>query len=225
MTPVTDLEPSAEPRLCRRAAHGDTEARRALYAAHAGGIMTMAMRLLYERAAAEDVVQDTFLKAFEKLHTFSGKARFGTWLRRIAINECLQRLRSPWHTRGQAYEDAAEHAGAPPGCTDDQIDLLRALGTLDGVSRTVVWLHDVEGFKHREIADLLGRSVSFSKSRLARAHRSLRMALESGDGLASSSPCQRSQADSGDLAAVDSSEGPCTAGHLALTCDETSHAS
>ncbi|MEO1576958.1 MAG: sigma-70 family RNA polymerase sigma factor [Pseudomonadota bacterium] len=168
-----DLAAATEPDLCRRAAEGHVGARQALYSAHAAGVMTLAMRLLCERAAAEDVVQDTFMKAFEKLHTFSGQSRFGTWLRRIAINECLQRLRSPWHTRGEVYEES----DAPAGSTDDQLDLLKALATLDPVSRTVVWLHDVEGFKHREIADLLDRTPSFSKSRLARAHKALRTAL------------------------------------------------
>lgn len=174
---MTDLAPQSdtEAALCQRAAKGDPAARRALYAAHAGGVMTLAMRLLCERASAEDVVQDSFLKAFEKLHSFSGKSRFATWLKRIAINECLQRLRSPWHTRGQQYEES----DAPAGSTDDQIDLLKALATLDATSRTVVWLHDVEGFKHREIADLLARTPSFSKSRLARAHKALRFALAS----------------------------------------------
>ena len=175
---ISDPQTDSERELCLQAASGthkaQAQARRALYDAHAGGVMTLAMRLLCERAAAEDVVQDTFLKAFEKLAGFSGRSRFGTWVRRIAINECLQRLRSPWHTRGQAYLET----DAPQGSTDDQIDLLKALAQLDATSRTVVWLHDVEGYKHREIADLLGRTPSFSKSRLARAHATLRDLLD-----------------------------------------------
>lgn len=169
--------PEDEAVLCQRAGDGDGDARHALYAAHAAGVMTIAMRLLCERSSAEDVVQDTFIKAFAKLPAFAGRSRFSTWLRRIAINECLQRLRSPWHTRAAEYEES----DAPAGSTDDQIDLLRALATLDPVSRAVVWLHDVEGFKHAEIAAAMERTPSFSKSRLARAHRALRSAL-SPDG-------------------------------------------
>ncbi|MEM6639282.1 MAG: sigma-70 family RNA polymerase sigma factor [Pseudomonadota bacterium] len=160
--------------LCARAANGDRNARRALYIEHADGVMTVAMRILCDRAQAEDVVQDTFIRAFDKLGTFRGQSRFSTWLRRIAINQCLQRLRSPWHTRSEMFVEA----DAPENSTSDQIDLLRALATLDAVSRAVVWLHDVEGFKHREIAEAMGRTVSFSKSRLARAHRALRDALD-----------------------------------------------
>ncbi|MFK7885904.1 MAG: RNA polymerase sigma factor [Gammaproteobacteria bacterium] len=178
-TKTTHFEESA---LCRRAARGDTQARHDLYLAHATGIMTLATRMLSRPSCAEEVVQDTFMKAFDQLGRFEGKAKFSTWLRRIAINECLQRLRSPWHQRGQSFVEAQ----TPGQHTDEQIDLLRALATLDPISRAVVWLHDVEGYTHVEIGEMMDKTTSFSKSRLARGHKTLRAALNQHDEF---SPC------------------------------------
>jgi RNA polymerase sigma-70 factor (ECF subfamily) len=150
--------------------------------AHATSIMTLATRMLSRTSCAEEVVQDTFIKAFDRLDRFEGKAAFSTWLRRIAVNECLQRLRSPWHQRAQTFEEAP----TPANYTDEQIDLVRALATLDATSRAVVWLHDVEGYTHAEIGKLMDKSASFSKSRLARGHKALRTALNQHDEF---SPC------------------------------------
>ncbi|MFK8015941.1 MAG: RNA polymerase sigma factor [Gammaproteobacteria bacterium] len=160
--------------LCKKAANGDQSARSQLYTRHAPAVFTLALRMLCHRASAEEVLQDTFIKAFTRLDTFRQDAKFNTWLRRIAVNECLQLLRSPWRQRAMVLDEVA----SPDLHKDHQIDLARALGTLDPISRAVVWMHDVEGYTHGEIARVMGRSVSFSKSRLARGHVALRTVLE-----------------------------------------------
>jgi RNA polymerase sigma-70 factor (ECF subfamily) len=94
-------------------------------------------------------------------------------------------LRSAWHSRGQSLDEEWTHLtpgraeqSPPRSTTDDAIDLDAALASLPAVSRTVVWLHDVEGFTHKEIAELMGKSESFSKSQLSRAYSRLRPILD-----------------------------------------------
>ncbi len=117
----------------------------------------------------------------------AGAASFAGWVRSIAVSKALMHLRSPWHRRllsGTASD--ALPLPLPAALTTDSdewsSDLERALNALTNVARSVVWLHDVEGYTHEEIAQLHGRTVSFSKSQLARAHESLRAMLESTSG-------------------------------------------
>jgi RNA polymerase sigma-70 factor (ECF subfamily) len=116
-----------------------------------------------------------------------GEAPLGAWIRRIAVTKSLMFLRSAWHSRGQSLdedwdESALTHAeGTAESSTPEQaMDLDAALASLPAISRTVVWLHDVEGFTHREIADLMGKTESFSKSQLSRAYQRLRPLLDEG---------------------------------------------
>ncbi|MBT5220304.1 MAG: RNA polymerase sigma factor, partial [Woeseia sp.] len=117
---------------------------------------------------------------------FRAEAPLGIWVRRIAISKALMFLRSAWHKRGQSLDDdweemTFESRGAPLNSNrqDQAMDLDAALANLPEVSRTVVWLHDVEGFTHKEIAELMGKTESFSKSQLSRAYQRLRPMLES----------------------------------------------
>ena len=113
----------------------------------------------------------------------------------IAVNKCLMYLRSPWH-RSFAYLDADENepladllidaASGPDAQVQASTDVGHALASLPPLTRTVVWLHDVEGYTHGEIARLMGRTASFSKSQLARAHQRLRELL---DPQSESLPC------------------------------------
>lgn len=170
--------------LVERAAGGDPRAQADLYRRHAGAVYTLAMRMLCHPQMAEEAMQDTFVKAFGKLADFRGEAAFGTWLRRVAANECLQALRSPWRRRARPWVEVE----ATPDRTGERIDLDRALAALDPVTRAVIWLHDVEGFTHKDIATAMGRTVSFSKSRLARGHRQLRDQLNAKEQAASCMP-------------------------------------
>lgn len=155
---------------------GDSRALAAIYTAFSPYVFTLARRMLASRTLAEDALQATFVEMMHHLASYRGDAEFGFWLRRIAVNQCLMLLRSPWSTRrhGEPTVDEPE----PPADQDARIALERALDRLPPLARAIVWLHDVEGCTHREIGQALGRTASFSKSQLARAHDRLRALLD-----------------------------------------------
>jgi RNA polymerase sigma-70 factor (ECF subfamily) len=160
-----------------RARSGDRAAHAELYAVFGGAVFTLARRMLASKALAEDVLQETFVEVICNIDRFRGDAEVGTWIKRIAINKCLMHVRSSWVSRRspEIDEPAGEHRS---GSVDDQMALERALDCVPDVARAVVWLHDVEGYTHAEIGRLMGRTTSFSKSQLARAHERLRALLE-----------------------------------------------
>ena len=142
---------------------------------------------------------------FEHLDDYRGEAPFGVWVRSIAVSRCLMAFRSPWHRARVALESWTEESWAGPpeaeSRTSDLIDLDRALARLSPVTRAVVWLYDVEGWSHEEIAKAFDRTVSFSKSQLARGHARLRDdLLRAGDDPASAF---RSGVSSMDIEATD----------------------
>jgi RNA polymerase sigma-70 factor (ECF subfamily) len=144
-----------------------------------GMVFTLARRMLASKAAAEDVLQDTFIEVFRKIGAYRGEAELKFWVKRIAINKCLMQLRSGWMSRRcPDGEDVLHSAPARTSPLDEQIALERALDALPDTARVVVWLHDVEGHTHKEIGALMGYTASFSKSQLARAHERLRELLE-----------------------------------------------
>jgi RNA polymerase sigma factor (sigma-70 family) len=157
---------------------GDVIVRAALFRQLAPPTLGIIRRLVNHHAMAEDLLQDTLMAVFEHLADFRGEAPFGIWVRSIAVSRCLMAFRSPWHRARVALESFAEDARPwpvePEGRTSDLIDLERALARLSPVTRAVVWLYDVEGWSHEEIAKGFDRSVSFSKSQLARGHARLR---------------------------------------------------
>jgi RNA polymerase sigma factor (sigma-70 family) len=169
------------PECLAAARAGDAAARRALFDAVAPGALGIIRRLVPQRALADDLLQDTLIAMFEHLDDFRGEAPFGVWVRRIAVSRCLMAFRSPWHRARVALDAFREDAIPMPVESDsrtaDLIDLDRALAKLSAVTRAVVWLYDVEGWSHEEIADSFGRTVSFSKSQLARGHAKLRIDL------------------------------------------------
>ena len=169
--------PSVAIETLARARGGDRAAHAELYAAFAGPVFTLARRMLASKAQAEDVLQETFVEVLCKIAGFRGEAEVGTWIKRIAINKCLMYLRSSWVSRRapEGDEPATEHRS---GALDQQLALERALDAVPDMARAVVWLHDVEGYTHAEIGLLMGRTASFSKSQLARAHERLRSLLE-----------------------------------------------
>ena len=164
--------------LVSRARRGDDAALAALYGALAGSVFTLVRRILGTDALAEDVLQDTFVEVFTKLDDLRDDAAIGAWTRRIAVNRALSHLRSSWVVRRVEWSVEEFHA-LPSGeeLLDDTARLEAALDALPDAARAVVWLYDVEGYTHREIAGLMGRTVSFSKTKLARAHESLRAML------------------------------------------------
>ncbi len=168
--PQIDLE------VVERAKRGDPDAHAVLYETFAPMIYTLARRMLVSAALAEDALQETFVEVIRNISKYRGDGALGHWIKRVAINRCLAHLRSPWSSR---RVDSKELERAVTSSCDEQIALERALAELSATARAVVWLHDVEGFTHAEIATLAGRSQSFSKSQLARAHERLRASLDS----------------------------------------------
>jgi RNA polymerase sigma factor (sigma-70 family) len=167
--------------LVARLQDGDRDAARQVYERLSGPVFSLAWRLLKDRHNAAEATQDTFVDMIEQASTLENPAALAPWVRRIAINHCLARLRSPWHRRRQWLSDADVNGNGASGDSpselrcqplrlDDTRDLDAALQRLSGQARFVVWMHDVEGYTHKQIAALLGKTESFSKSQLARAH-------------------------------------------------------
>lgn len=169
--------------LIASAREGVEDACERLYAAIAPATFGLICRLIAGRAAAEDLFQETMMTVFDRLESFRGEAPLGAWVRQIAVSKCLMYLRSPWQ---RARLDLAKWSeeSPPPELVSraespaDCLDVERALASLSPTARAVVWLFEVEGYSHQEIAQTFGRSASFSKSQLARAHRRLRAWLE-----------------------------------------------
>ena len=182
--------PQVEPAIVADAQRGDSSAQGHLYEVFAPMVYTLARRMLVSPALAEDVLQETFVEVLRKLHTLRDEAGVGFWVRRIAVNKCLMYLRSAWHSRrvdAEAIETLCPPAQAPQA--EHQIALERALAELTDTARVVVWLHDVEGYTHKEIGNMMGRTTSFSKSQLARAHKRLRTLLDGEASEDGEQPC------------------------------------
>lgn len=191
MSKFTEIQ--VGPDLISRAKAGEEKAQEGLYRAFSGPVYTLACRMTGQPTSAEEVLQDTFVAVLDRLGEYRGEAPLGAWIRKIAVNQCLMQLRSPWHRRGRSMEGMAEVVDLVVHNREDWtaadtaaagMDLEQALGQLDPVSRAVVWLYDVEGYTHPEIAEMMGKTVSFSKSQLARSHRRLQALLvrDSGGG-------------------------------------------
>ncbi|MEM1173352.1 MAG: RNA polymerase sigma factor [Pseudomonadota bacterium] len=188
---------SIDPAIIRRAADGDGRAHEILYRAFATPVYSLCLRFTRVPAHAEDLVQETFIEVMRSIGRFRGEASIGTWIRRIAVSKALMFLRSAWTSRSQSLgEDWDEiNSGLEPGQQrhpDDAMDLDAALANLSDVSRTVVWLHDVEGFTHKEIAEFMGKTESFSKSQLSRAYQRLRPMLSMADDTGAAAAVVRS---------------------------------
>ena len=185
MSKFSDIQ--IDPAIVRRAAKGDPKAHEIIYRAYSAPVYSVGLRFTRVPAQAEDLLQETFIEVMRSIAKFRGEAPLGAWIRRIAVSKSLMFLRSAWHARGQSLDDDWDEmtAGSPAthgvsSRPDEALDLDAALANLPPVGRAVVWLHDVEGYTHREIAEMMGRPESFSKSQLSRAYQRLRPMLEAG---------------------------------------------
>lgn len=168
--------------LARLASGGDMPAFEALYRRHLGRVHGVIVRLVGAAGArAEDLTQEAFVRAWQALPGYRFESRFSTWLHRLAVNTALMELRS---RRSRPLEDDDESAfdvlGEPDSAghaTALRTDLERAVATLPPRARAVLVLHDVEGWKHEEIATELGMAVGSSKAQLHRARNLLRQRL------------------------------------------------
>lgn len=172
------LSPILETSDVALAARGDARAFARLYEEHKGRVMAIARRMAgYEHAA--ELTQDVFVRAWQKLGTFRGEAQFSTWLHRLAVNLILSR-RAAWATERARFldaEDTLDSLAARPSGRELGMDFEKAIDVLPDGARTVFVLHDVEGWKHEEIARALGVTSGTTKAQLHRARMLLRGVL------------------------------------------------
>jgi RNA polymerase sigma factor (sigma-70 family) len=166
--------------LLQRARAGDHAAFEQLYRLFERPVYTLAARMLGDADEAMEVLQDAMLKIFNRLGEFRGEAPFWGWLRQVAVNEALMKLRKRQRLdyvdelpEPEAYEPDTR---LPPVAAEAGA-LGRALEQLSSTTRSVLWLYHAEGYTHEEIAGLMGRSTSFSKTQLLRGTRRLRELL------------------------------------------------
>lgn len=162
-----------------QAQRGDTHAFRALYEAHVGRVYALCLRIVGDVAEAEEHTQDVFVRAWERLASFRGDSAFSTWLHRLAVNEVLQGRRSAGRRSARVVLTEDGGASQDAGRTQPPLtgDLTRAIAALPPGARAVFVLHDVEGYRHDEIATLAGIAAGTSKAQLHRARQLLREAL------------------------------------------------
>jgi RNA polymerase sigma-70 factor (ECF subfamily) len=174
---------SADLDLAGRIKSGDAPAFEALYQQHAARLYNLASRMAGNAGEAEDLLQDIFLLAYRKVGSYRGESSLGTWLYRLAMNHCLDVIRSRQARMGGLTDSMDEPDAAPvaaPGPTlsaVSRIDLERAIEALPPACRAAFLLHDVEGFGHQEVADILGVSEGTSKSQVHKARLRIRAQL------------------------------------------------
>jgi RNA polymerase sigma-70 factor, ECF subfamily len=179
----------SEARAIQRAREGDPAAFEYLYRAHSGRVYAVCLRMVGNTTEAEDLTQEAFLLLFRKIHTFRGESAFSTWLHRLAVNTVLMYLRkkSPPIVSIQATPDPEDETVSLnvdirerdlllEGVVD-RINLKRCIAQLPVGYRSIFALHDIQGYRHNEIAEILGRSVGDSKSQLHKARMRLRELL------------------------------------------------
>ena len=172
-----------------RAKRGDTRALETIYRAFERPAYTLALRIVGDADTAREVMHDAMLRLIERIAQFRGDSPFWGWLRQIVVNESLMRLR---RERGAVLDDIDERAeiagdGPAPWMLADNANLERALMALPALTRSVLWLYHVEEYTHPEIAAMTGRTISFSKSQVARGASRLRRLLDSQEKEAA--PC------------------------------------
>jgi len=162
-----------------RAAAGDARAFEALYRTHLPRVNSLVRRMTAGRDA-DELTQDVFVRVWQKLGTFRGDSSFGTWLHRLAVNVVIERFRTDQARRARMHdgEDIFEVLPAPAVTRDIGMDFEAALERLPDGAREIFVLHDVEGYKHHEIATMLEISAGTSKAQLHRARMMLRKHLK-----------------------------------------------
>jgi RNA polymerase sigma-70 factor (ECF subfamily) len=167
------------------AANGDLAAFERIYQTYYRVVYSRCLRMTRSVAEAEDLTQDVFIQVFRKLKTFRGESSFSTWLHRLTVNAVLMHFRKP----RLKYEQTSLDDSAPDQCVSgnesynklsivDRIALNEAIRQLSPGYRAVLILHDVEGYEHSEISEMLGCAVGTSKSQLHKARMKLRRLLK-----------------------------------------------
>ena len=188
----------SEAEAIERAKQGDEEAFEALYRLHKRRVYSLCLRMTANTATAEDLTQEAFLQLFRKIGTFRGESAFSTWLHRMAVNVVLMQLRKkglPLISLEETMETEEESPKKEPGAEDvrlagsiNRIQLEQAIGDLPPGYRMVFLLHDVEGYEHNEIAEMVGCSIGNSKSQLHKARMKLRELLKTSRAAKATQP-------------------------------------
>ena len=174
-----------------RAKTGDAASFEVLYGLHKRRVYSLCLRMTGNTADAEDLTQEAFLQLYRKIASFRGESAFSTWLHRLAVNVVLMRLRKkglPEVSLEETLEPQQDDGprrdiGAPDNAlvgAIDRVNLERAIESLPPWYRIIFVLHDIEGYEHNEIADMLGCSIGNSKSQLHKARMKLRDLLKTG---------------------------------------------
>jgi RNA polymerase sigma-70 factor (ECF subfamily) len=172
---ITDLDRT----LVARAKDGDLDAFERLYRTHVGRVHAVCLRLTGDPGEAEERTQDTFVKAWERLGSFEGRSAFGSWLYRLAVNLVIDARRARATRRRFEIADDEPEAAARLPEAGLGLDLERAIAGLPEGARMVYVMHEVLGYRHEEIGELLGVAVGTSKAQLHRAREILRRILSS----------------------------------------------
>jgi RNA polymerase sigma-70 factor (ECF subfamily) len=184
-----DAEELPEAVAIRLAQQGDAGAFERLYRLHSRRVYSLCLRMVSNTAEAEDLTQEAFLQLFRKIATFRGESAFSTWLHRLAVNVVLMRLRKKTVAESSLEEatEPDEESGGPRrdfGAPDlrlsgsiDRVNLQRAIDELPPGYKQVFVLHDIQGYEHNEIAEIMGCSIGNSKSQLHKARMRLRELL------------------------------------------------
>ena len=163
-----------------QAVAGDPDAFEAVYRRHVGRVFALCLRMAGDRRDAEELTQDVFVRAWEKLPSFRGESTLGTWLHRLAVNVVLEKARGDLRRtrRVETRDDVAALATiALDGSPEDRMDIEQAIAALPPGARSVFVLHEIEGYRHDEIARLTGTAVGTLRAQLHRARQLLMEAL------------------------------------------------
>jgi RNA polymerase sigma-70 factor (ECF subfamily) len=162
-----------------RARAGDVDAFEELYRSTVGRVHALCLRMCRDHHLAEELVQESYVRAWQRLATFRGDSQFTTWMHRVAVNVVLGHFRSVGRRLDDGATDDELSAAGPTQAPDSSLtlDLERAISMLPHGARTVLVLHDVEGYTHEEIAHMSGVAVGTSKAQLSRARRLMRKVL------------------------------------------------
>jgi RNA polymerase sigma-70 factor (ECF subfamily) len=177
---ITPFDIELDDMMLARAKRGDLAACEAIFRKFNQPAFSVAFRVCQCRETAQEITQEAFITAFGKLRQFRGDAPFWGWLRRVVVNHAISTIRRGPRSDPVEFQEYHANSGDDSEQLGMAMDLDSALANLGAEDRSIVWLHDVEGYNHREIADLFGKTESFSKTRLSRARSRLRTLLETG---------------------------------------------
>lgn len=174
------MSPPVLAALIKSCQEGDREAMERVFEHFKTPLFNLAYRYTFNHAASEDILQDVFVKVFTRLHTLEDAKYFVGWLYRVAVNTCLSylRKRSRWQEWDRKPALCEGEDGSDAGDADTRRVLDEAIQSLPSGLKTVFLLHDVQGFKHEEVAEILGCTVGTSKSQLFKARMKIRSALK-----------------------------------------------